>query len=121
VQVVHDSSGHTSVSELTLVDVSSPDRVQGLLRDAMEKRSVGCTNLNEQSSRSHMVFTLRIEGSNSSSGMKVSGVLNLIDLAGSERVKDSGATGVRMTEAQHINKSLSALGGWQAAACAQHA
>jgi hypothetical protein len=37
----------------------------------MEKRSVGCTQLNEQSSRSHAVFTLRIEGVNDSSKLKV--------------------------------------------------
>jgi hypothetical protein len=37
-------------------------------------------------------------------------VLNLIDLAGSERIKESGATGQRLKEAQNINKSLSALG-----------
>ena len=40
----------------------------------------------------------------------MSGVLNLIDLAGSERVKESGATGQRLKEAQNINKTLSALG-----------
>lgn len=45
--------------------------VEDLLARAMEKRTVGCTQLNEQSSRSHAVFTLRIEGVNDSSKLKV--------------------------------------------------
>ncbi|KIY98787.1 Kinesin-1 [Monoraphidium neglectum] len=108
--VVHDANGTTNVSDLTLVDVNTPEAVDALLARAMEKRSVGCTQMNEQSSRSHMVFTLRIDGVNASSQLKVAGVLNLIDLAGSERIKESGATGQRLKEAQNINKSLSALG-----------
>lgn len=38
------------------------------------------------------------------------GSLHLVDLAGSERVDRSEVTGDRLKEAQHINKSLSALG-----------
>ena len=38
------------------------------------------------------------------------GKLNLIDLAGSERISKTDATGDRLKEAQNINRSLSALG-----------
>ncbi len=34
----------------------------------MERRSVSATQLNEQSSRSHMVFMLKIDGTNSVTG-----------------------------------------------------
>uniref|UniRef100_A0A0E0DIQ5 Kinesin-like protein n=1 Tax=Oryza meridionalis TaxID=40149 RepID=A0A0E0DIQ5_9ORYZ len=83
--------------------------VTSLLAKASQSRSVGRTQMNEQSSRSHFVFTLKISGSNENTGQQVQGVLNLIDLAGSERLAKSGSTGDRLKETQAINKSLSAL------------
>lgn len=56
------------------------------------------------------VFTLSVTGENPTTGEKIEGLLNLIDLAGSERLSSSGATGDRLKETQAINKSLSALG-----------
>ena len=38
------------------------------------------------------------------------GKLHLIDLAGSERLKNTHASGERLKEAQNINRSLSAFG-----------
>ncbi|GFZ07460.1 kinesin 2 [Actinidia rufa] len=107
--IKHDANGNTHVSDLTIVDVCSSREVSFLLDQAARSRSVGKTQMNEQSSRSHFVFTLRISGANESTEQQVQGVLNLIDLAGSERLSKSGATGDRLKETQAINKSLSSL------------
>ncbi|CAA3010936.1 kinesin KIN-14N [Olea europaea subsp. europaea] len=107
--IKHDANGNTHVSDLTVVDVRSSNEVSYLLERAIQSRSVGKTQMNEQSSRSHFVFTLRIMGVNESTDQQVQGVLNLIDLAGSERLSKSGSTGDRLKETQSINKSLSSL------------
>ncbi|KAK1667148.1 hypothetical protein QYE76_055307 [Lolium multiflorum] len=73
-------------------------------------RAVGSTALNERSSRSHSILTVHVRGLDVKNGSTSRGCLHLIDLAGSERVERSEATGDRLKEAQHINKSLSALG-----------
>ncbi|XP_050211296.1 kinesin-like protein KIN-14C [Mercurialis annua] len=107
--IKHDANGNTTVTDLTVVDVCSIQEISSLLRQAAQSRSVGKTQMNEQSSRSHFVFTLRISGVNENTEQQVQGVLNLIDLAGSERLSRSGATGDRLKETQAINKSLSCL------------
>ncbi|KAB2601067.1 kinesin-1 [Pyrus ussuriensis x Pyrus communis] len=107
--IKHDANGNTYVSDLTIVDVCNINQISSLLQQAAHSRSVGKTHMNEQSSRSHFVFTLRISGINENTEQQVQGVLNLIDLAGSERLSRSGATGERLKETQAINKSLSSL------------
>ncbi|XP_042433160.1 kinesin-like protein KIN-14H [Zingiber officinale] len=107
--IKHDSNGNAVVSDLTIVNVCSSEHVSFLLQQASMNRSVGKTQMNEQSSRSHFVFTLKIVGVNERTEQQIEGILNLIDLAGSERLAKSGSTGDRLKETQAINKSLSAL------------
>lgn len=107
---VRHAHGRTTVTELQVLAVRSPGEVMQLLAKAAHNRAVAETQCNERSSRSHSVFTLRLTGENAVTTEKVDGLLNLIDLAGSERLSQSGSTGDRLKETQAINKSLSALG-----------
>lgn len=105
-----DTKMKTTVTNLTTVTLDSPEKVEFVLKRAWDNRSVAATKVNERSSRSHSVFILKLMGENTVTGDKSEGVLNLIDLAGSERLSQSQAAGERLKETQAINKSLSSLG-----------
>ena len=87
--------------------------ISELMAKGNKNRSVGATNMNEHSSRSHAIFMITVEVSevwpDGRNHFKV-GKLNLVDLAGSERQAKTGASGERLKEATKINLSLSALG-----------
>eukprot|EP00249_Psilotum_nudum_P012918 c24048_g1_i3 orf=245-3772(-) len=99
-----------NVPDASMFAVNSIEDVLELMKIGQKHRAVGATALNERSSRSHSVLTVHVQGIELSSGSLLRGCLHLVDLAGSERVDKSEATGDRLREAQHINKSLSALG-----------
>lgn len=98
------------VEGLIQKEVNTYVEVIGLLKKSQDNRSVGCHNLNEHSSRSHLIVTIYISGYNNHSKQKIKSVINMVDLAGSERAGKTGATNERLKEAMSINKSLSALG-----------
>ncbi|KAL7120052.1 hypothetical protein ACP275_02G099200 [Erythranthe tilingii] len=75
-----------------------------------KNRTVGSTAMNDRSSRSHSCLTVHVQGRDLTSGSTLRGCMHLVDLAGSERADKSEAIGDRLKEAQHINRSLSALG-----------
>jgi len=110
-EIRHDAVKYkTSISDVTILPLESPDDVNEVLQRADKNRSVASTKANQRSSRSHSVFILTLVGENSITGERSEGTLNLVDLAGSERLSHSQAEGQRLKETQNINKSLSCLG-----------
>jgi len=113
--IIHDNAWGFVVTDMTTTDVTSTDEAQamdeirGLMATAARQRSVGSTQMNDQSSRSHSLFSLYLHGVNAGQNTELFGALHLVDLAGSERLEKSGAEGQRLKETQNINRSLSSL------------
>ncbi|XP_024286224.1 kinesin-like protein KIF3B [Oncorhynchus tshawytscha] len=101
------------VKDLSSVVTKNVMELEHVMNIGDESRSVGFTNMNERSSRSHAIFMITVEcsekGADGEDHIRV-GKLNMVDLAGSERQSKTGAKGERLKEATKINLSLSALG-----------
>lgn len=72
---------------------------------AERNRKYGVTNLNDHSSRSHMILAFEIQRSN-----RQASTINLVDLAGSESASRANTEGMSLREGGFINKSLLTLG-----------
>lgn len=75
-------------------------------------RKIGGHKANTRSSRSHTVIQIFMERKDLIEGSTINSTMNLIDLAGAERIADTGADKdpERLAEAKMINYSLSQLG-----------
>jgi len=91
-----------------VLPAKSVEDVMNVLDMAQKRRCVKATMSNAESSRSHMIFTIHFKVKKKD-GVTQAGKLHVCDLAGSERLDKSGATGSLLTETKHINSSLSVL------------
>jgi Kinesin motor domain len=89
--------------------VSSVDEVMEYLRKASKSRAVSSHDMNENSSRSHLIVQLKLDII-APNKKPLSSALTLVDLAGCERLSKTNASGNIAKEGIAINKSLSALG-----------
>lgn len=112
-EIREDPKAGIFVKDLNFQQVKNSNELETALSVGHKNRHVGETAMNQESSRSHCIFTVYVEiGENmdDEKNKKIkAGKLNLVDLAGSERQSKTGATGVRLDEAKKINLSLTAL------------
>ncbi|XP_010523005.1 PREDICTED: kinesin-like protein KIN-4A isoform X2 [Tarenaya hassleriana] len=124
IQIRESSNGVITLAGSTEVSVSTLKEMAACLEQGSACRATGSTNMNNQSSRSHAIFTITVEQmrklnpdspekGSCNEGMNeeyLCAKLHLVDLAGSERAKRTGSDGLRFKEGVHINKGLLALG-----------
>lgn len=87
-----------------------PEDIFKVLYIGTKNKTVGGTLQNARSSRSHTLLSLEMKVK-TMDGSERSSKLNIVDLAGSEKLRNTGATTPeRVKEAQKINLSLTTLG-----------
>uniref|UniRef100_A0A1D1YVK4 Kinesin-like calmodulin-binding protein n=1 Tax=Anthurium amnicola TaxID=1678845 RepID=A0A1D1YVK4_9ARAE len=109
-EIKKDAKGMVFVENVTVVSISNFEELKSIIARGSEQRHTAGTQMNDESSRSHLILSIIIESTNLQTQSLARGKLSFVDLAGSERVKKSGSSGHQLKEAQSINKSLSALG-----------
>ena len=102
------------VDNLTRNAVADFATISKLMDAGTKARTVASTAMNATSSRAHTIFQLMLTQTKvdreAGKATDKSSLINLIDLAGSERADSTGATGERLKEGSAINQSLSSLG-----------
>ncbi|RHN70313.1 putative plus-end-directed kinesin ATPase [Medicago truncatula] len=122
IQIRETSNGVITLAGSTEVGVTTLKEMAACLEQGSSSRATGSTNMNNQSSRSHAIFTITLEQmrkpknpndsclNDTMNDEYLCAKLHLVDLAGSERAKRTGSDGMRFKEGVHINKGLLALG-----------
>uniref|UniRef100_A0A3B5LIM9 Kinesin-like protein n=1 Tax=Xiphophorus couchianus TaxID=32473 RepID=A0A3B5LIM9_9TELE len=107
-----DKQGNPYVKDLTWIQIRSAEEAWRILKAGRRNQSFASTHLNQNSSRSHSIFSIRVlhvhPEASTGQVMHIS-ELTVCDLAGSERCKEQ-RNGERMKEANNINTSLLTLG-----------
>lgn len=115
---IREENNTIRVMNLSEIEVKNSISTIQLLERGSQGRVVGGTAMNDQSSRSHAIFTITLEQNNNlnsnAPNSENSGVIkskfHLVDLAGSERQSKTKAEGIRLKEGININLGLLALG-----------
>ncbi|KFQ76798.1 Kinesin-like KIF20A, partial [Phaethon lepturus] len=111
-RICEDQGGNSYIKDLKWINIQSTEEACKILKIGNKNRTFACTRMNEQSSRSHSIFSIRLLKLTDDHQPCVLGVseLSFCDLAGSERCNKTQAFGDRLKEAGNINNSLHILG-----------
>jgi kinesin family protein C2/C3 len=97
--------------------VTSPEQIFSIMARGFEQRAVGCHDINAHSSRSHCLLIVHVAATDPLSGVRAVGKLTLCDLAGSERINKTGATGACVAGAGSTAIAPVSMFAWATQSC----
>ena len=109
-EIKESATGMVVINGVHLVDLKSVKQTEDIFMEGLMHRKTRTTKMNEASSRSHLIFAMIIDATNTTTGAHTIGKLSFVDLAGSEKSSKTGTDKQGQDEANAINMSLSALG-----------
>ena len=100
-EVKQGQNGQVHIKNVTVKPLSTEADTNSVFETGLGGRHVRKTLMNDESSRSHLIFSIMIDATNKLTGKKSLGKLSFIDLAGSEKSSQTGATGSGNDRHQH--------------------
>lgn len=91
------------IKNATLKALNNMDQCNEVFERGLSGRKTRKTSMNDESSRSHLIFAIMIQSTNKLTGKKQYGKLSFIDLAGSEKQKKTETDKEGLAEANAIN------------------
>lgn len=80
------SSGIVSVDGACVLAAENSEQLRTLLDKGLQSRKMASTKMNDQSSRSHLIFSILVQNYVPATNTTTTGKMTFVDLAGSERV-----------------------------------
>lgn len=87
IDVKMSAEGNVTLTNIMVRDITSMEECKQMFEEGLGGRQVRATKMNDESSRSHLIFSVVVQSLNKMTGKTQCGKISFIDLAGSESSK----------------------------------
>ena len=89
-EIKESATGMVVIQGVTEVEIESISQAEQIFDEGLSHRKTRKTEMNEASSRSHLVYSIVVDSTNINTQVRTIGKLSFVDLAGSEKSAKTG-------------------------------